>query len=81
MTPSAFRARLSALGLTLEGFSALTGVNRVTVSWWGKVREGRMSEFPVLVTRLLDCWEKCGVPHVESAPRGRPRKPATGEKR
>jgi hypothetical protein len=77
MTPAAFRARLSALGLSLAQFAALTGLNRSTVSWWGKVRDGAVAEFPLWVERLLASYEHSGpgsgVPHVESKPRGRPR--------
>lgn len=78
MTPEAFRARLAALGLSLAQFAALTGVHRSTVSWWGKVREGSVTKFPRWVDLLLYAWEIVSAPHVESKPRGRPRKPATG---
>lgn len=57
MTPQTFRHRLRSLGLTIRGFSAMTGVAYPTPSGWGTERGGRIQEFPGWVPVLLDCLE------------------------
>lgn len=59
MTPTEFRARLKALGLTLQNFSALTGTNVTTVSYWGRERPGAgFQAFPQWVETLLLAWNR-----------------------
>ncbi len=59
MTPSDFRGRLKALGLTVGGFAARAGVAETTAANWGKVRSGRhVQTFPPWVFLLLDAWEQ-----------------------
>lgn len=57
MTPATFRAALAALGLTVEGFAAITGLHRTTCQNWGRPRPGRRKQaFPRWVKLLLDAW-------------------------
>jgi hypothetical protein len=57
MTPAAFRAALAALGLTVEGFAAITCTHRTTCQNWGRERSGRGKQaFPQWVKLLLDAW-------------------------
>lgn len=59
VTPETFRARLKALGLTIGGFAALTGVDRTTAGYWGRERPSAgMQEFPLWVDPLLSGWER-----------------------
>lgn len=59
MTPQAFRAALEALGLSVEDFGALVGLNPITCRYWGRARSGRgMQAFPAWVPLLLDAWRK-----------------------
>jgi hypothetical protein len=60
MTPAAFRAALEALGLTVEGFAAIVGLNRTTCQGWGHERSGRrVQAFPAWVPLLLAAWRAC----------------------
>jgi hypothetical protein len=57
MTPDSFRAALEAVGLTVEGFAALTGQHRTTCQYWGRPRSGRaVQAFPRWVPLLLAAW-------------------------
>jgi hypothetical protein len=59
MTPAEFRHRLKALGLTIEVFANLTGVNPVTARGWGFERHKRgIQPFPLWVGALLTAWER-----------------------
>lgn len=59
MTPTEFRRRLSALGLTIRGFSDLTGVNVTTAGYWGRERpHAGLQAFPQWVDLLLTAWER-----------------------
>lgn len=62
MTPEAFRAALSALGLTMRRFAALTGVRHETMSRWGHT----LPQAPAWVPLLLDAWVTTGVPSLPS---------------
>lgn len=58
MTPTDFRARLKALGFTIRGFAAFTGIHYQTVRGWGSERAGRgMQPFPKWVGALLGLIE------------------------
>lgn len=66
MTPVTFRAALRSLGLTIEGFAALTDQHPVTCRCWGKARSGReVQAFPAWVGLLLAAW----AAHPEAMPR------------
>jgi len=59
VTPADFRARLKTLGLSLQDFSALTGANVTTVSYWGRERPGAgFQAFPRWVESLVSAWER-----------------------
>jgi hypothetical protein len=59
LTPTTFRASLSALGLTIGGFARLVGVSRVTCANWGGVRARRgVQAFPEWVPLLLEAWRR-----------------------
>ena len=62
MTPTLFRSRLAALGLTLHRFCVLAGVHQSTASSWGKQRGETTPPFPGWVGALLAAWEKIGAP-------------------
>lgn len=57
MTPTTFRTRLRALGLTSQAFADMTGLSVSTVKGWGTERGGRLQQFPGWVPVLLDCLD------------------------
>ncbi len=58
MTPTAFAAALSDLGLSQTEFARLTGITNGTVSRWAR----GVLPVPLWAERLLDAWAITGVP-------------------
>ncbi len=60
MTPTEFRTTLANLGITLQGFADMTGMDYATVKGWGSKRSGRdVQSFPkwaLLILRLLSAY-------------------------
>lgn len=58
MTPAQLRDALARLGLSQTGAARLMGVDARTVRYWAAGER----EIPAPVEKLLECWEKNGLP-------------------